>query len=322
MSDFVPPKAELRPYFLKPASGENAPFTMTRLSPITDDFFFQDDTLVILSPFEVVWESPVLARSTKSLEEHIEYILQNNIEKVLVVAEDISFLRRCTGIRSVQITPAHSAENFDYTPLYDLPNLREVSCQTVYGPNDNLRADVDYSRFSEIHSIHAYGAKGHRNLSCTKGLRRLSLGKGQPECKTLADFDLTQLLELDLCQSTVRSLSGLAQAGNLQRLSLTFCRMLEDISAIPDSVTSLEIHACSKLRDFSCLFRLSNLEELTLYGNNSLPDLSFLKQMPKLRTFRFTMNVLDGDLRECLRLRYAYCQNRKHYNLKDADLPK
>lgn len=44
--------------------------------------------------------------------------------------------------------------------------------------------------------------------------------------------------------------------------------------------------------------------------------------MPRLKTFTFSMNVQDGDLRPCLNLSYASCQNKKHYNLKDAQLPK
>ena len=35
------------------------------------------------------------------------------------------------------------------------------------------------------------------------------------------------------------------------------------------------------------------------------------------------MNVKDGDLTPCLDLSYAYSgKNRKHYNLKDLQLPK
>ena len=35
------------------------------------------------------------------------------------------------------------------------------------------------------------------------------------------------------------------------------------------------------------------------------------------------MNVQNGDLSPCLNLSYVYCQkNRKHYNLKDKELPK
>ena len=35
------------------------------------------------------------------------------------------------------------------------------------------------------------------------------------------------------------------------------------------------------------------------------------------------MNVLDGDLSPCRNLLWAYSErNRKHYNLRDDDLPK
>ena len=44
--------------------------------------------------------------------------------------------------------------------------------------------------------------------------------------------------------------------------------------------------------------------------------------MKNLKTFIFNMNVKDGDLTPCLDLSYVSVKNRKHYNLKDADLPK
>ena len=35
------------------------------------------------------------------------------------------------------------------------------------------------------------------------------------------------------------------------------------------------------------------------------------------------MNVLDGDLTPCMKIPYVYCErNRKHYNLKNKDLPR
>ena len=61
MADNANKNAPLQPYVIKPTDA--APwFSMTRFSPVTDDFYFNDDYLVILSPFDVVWESPVLAR--------------------------------------------------------------------------------------------------------------------------------------------------------------------------------------------------------------------------------------------------------------------
>lgn len=324
MADNANKNAPLQPYVIKPTDA--APwFSMTRFSPVTDDFYFKDDYLVILSPFDVVWESPVLARSQKTLEEHIQYIQENQFEKVYIVADDIAFLRQCPTITSLKIIPAYSAAKFDYSPIYHMPNLKELNCQTVYGHKDALKADVDYSHFPSLQCVYASGAKGHRNLESVKGLRHLYLGQGQPASKLLTGFDFSELEKLDLCQSPIRSLNGIDQAACIQKLSLSYCRSLEDVAALASvgkTLTSLEIESCGKIKDFSWLYHLPNLENLVLFGSNTLPNLSFLDSMPNLKSFRFTMNVLDGDLGLCKNVPYVYCKNRKHYNLKDEDLPK
>lgn len=324
MKDTAKENPTLYPYVIKPT--ESAPwFSMTRFSPVTDEFYFRDGYLVILSPFDAVWEAPVLARSRKTLEEHIQYIQENQLEKVYVVAEDISFLRQCPSVKSVKIIPAYSATKFDYAPIYDMPNLKELNCQTVYGPKDALKAVVDYGHFPSLQSVYASGATGHRNLESAKGLRYLYLGQGQPASKKLTGFDFSTLTELDLCQSPIRSLAGIEQANYLQKLSFSYCRSLEDISAlgsVGETLTSLEIESCGKIKDFSWLYHLPNLENLVLFGSNTLPNLSFINSMPNLKSFRFTMNILDGDLELCKKVPYVYCKNRKHYNLKDEDLPK
>ena len=324
MADNANKNAPLQPYVIKPTDA--APwFSMTRFSPVTDDFYFNDDYLVILSPFDVVWESPILARSQKTLEEHIQYIQENQFEKAYVVADDIAFLRQCPTITSLKIIPAYSAAKFDYSPLYDMPNLKELNCQTVYGHKDALKADIDYSHFPSLQCVYASGAKGHRNLESVKGLRHLYLGQGQPASKALIGFDFSELEKLDLCQSPIRSLNGIDQAACIQQLSLSYCRSLEDVAALASvgkTLTSLEIESCGKIKDFSWLYHLPNLENLVLFGSNTLPNLDFLESMPNLKSFRFTMNALDGDLGLCQNIPYVYCKNRKHYNLKNEDLPK
>lgn len=299
---------------------------MTRFAPLTDSFaFYNNDYLVILDPPDVLWESPVVPRSRKTLEEHIVYIQERRVKKALVIAEDISFLRRCPTLENLRIIPPYSANDFDYSPLYDMPNLKQLNCQSVYGPKDNLSADIDYGRIPGLEQLHLGGKKGHRNINALHGLRILSLAQGQPASKTLTDLDVAALEDLDLCQSPVRTLSGIEDAKCLCKLGLRYCRQLEDISAlasIRDCLTLLDIESCGKIKDFSVLAELHHLEHLRLYGSNSLPDLSFLEKMPKLKTFTFTMNVLDGDLRRCMDIPYASCRNRKHYNLKDSQLPK
>ena len=71
------------------------------------------------------------------------------------------------------------------------------------------------------------------------------------------------------------------------------------------------------------LGKLENLELLQLSGSNELPSLDFLKTMKNLKTFVFSVNVADDDLTLCRNLSYVYSErNRKHYNLKDSDMPR
>jgi len=89
------------------------------------------------------------------------------------------------------------------------------------------------------------------------------------------------------------------------------------------TLKALRIDGCSKIEDFSILEELENLELLDLTGSNDILSLSFLKGMKNLKTFVFNMNVLDGDLHLCKNLSYVYSeQDRKHYNIKEKDLPK
>ena len=74
---------------------------------------------------------------------------------------------------------------------------------------------------------------------------------------------------------------------------------------------------------FFCIGKTGKFETFRVTGRNEIPSLSFLNQMPQIQTFLFSMNVLDGDLTPCMKIPYVYCErNRKHYNLKNKDLPR
>lgn len=91
----------------------------------------------------------------------------------------------------------------------------------------------------------------------------------------------------------------------------------------PHSLHKLSVRQRYFQEDFSVLSELENLELIELVGSNTLPDLSFLKSMKNLITFIFNMNVLDGDLSECLKLSYVCSlRSRRHYNIKNCNLLK
>ena len=307
--------------------------TLNQLPLFTDEFVFRHlndlskkDALVIHNPIDALVSSPVFLKSRKSLLKHIEYIKTNNIRKAIVVANDIEFLKECPSLEYLWILPSIDSNNFDYSPVYELPNIKWVRCETTTGLEDRQVASVDYSRFAHLRRLSIRGAKGHNNVALAENVMSLVCDFGYPNTSDLKNSIPGYALQrFAICQAPIVSLSGIEIASRLQRLVLSYNRRLTDISALrnlKDTLVCLEIDTCGKITDFSALEELHNLEFLTLKGNNSLADLSFLKVLPKLKYLHVTMNVTDGDMSFCKHIPYVSIQDRKHYSCKNKDLPK
>jgi len=307
--------------------------SFNQLPLYTDDFFLRNlndtngkDALVLFNPPDAINISPVFLRSRKSLEEHIQYISDNHIKKAIVVAEDIQFLKRCNSLEYLWILPAITVNEFDYSPIYEMPNIKWLQCETIYGPGEEKVTTVDYSHFHKLKRLGITGGKGHINVHTAETVESLFFEFGFPNAKNLTGFIPGKSLErFSIIQSPIQSLDGIEVASQLLRLDLSYNRRLTDISAIgnlSETLKYLEIDTCGKISDFSVLKDLHKLEFLILKGSNTLQDLSFLKAMPKLKMLHLTMNVNDGDLSLCEHLPYARIKNRKHYSHKDNELPK
>ena len=84
----------------------------------------------------------------------------------------------------------------------------------------------------------------------------------------------------------------------------------------------LSFEICPKITDFSVISELKELEYPELKGKNELPDIGFIKKLPKLKFLILTMNVLDGDVSCLQELQYVDAVCKRHYNFKSKDLPK
>lgn len=287
------------------------------------------DRLIVRDPARAGCREGYRGYSACSLEEHIGLINRMQLTKVLCICQDIGFLRRCPSVEDLIVCPAFgSPEDFDYSPLYDLPNLRALKCSTACGAACDRFATADYARLPHLTRLHVgndLGDRGHRGYENLTELEAFSV-TGCRRHKRLADLCISPALqELSASDCSVKSLEGLRQHPHLRTLSLSRCRALEDISALREAAGTLRelyIDSCPRIRDFSVLETLTQLEFLNLEGSNVLPDLRFLNAMPHLRFLRLTMDVADGDLAPCLRLPYASCRNRRHFNLRDDQLPK
>lgn len=312
---------------------------------ITDSFIFQMGYLVrdgyVFAPLTqsniydaIVVRTPddchamgVHGFSEHSLAEHIAFINRHKLEKAIVVANELSFIRKCPTLKYLKVCPADtSADQFDYSPLYDMPGLQYLVCMTAYGgPREPLSTTIDYSRIYGLRNLDIAG-KGHLNYHLIDTLEQLTISGDKKHHNLKSVSCSNNIKKLWFLQCGLKSLEGIDQFPHLQNLAFYYMRSLQDISQLSlaaDSLRALSIENCPKITDFGSLSDLVNLEHLYLHGKNTLPGLDFLNHMKKLQTFTFSMTVSDCDLTPCLRIPYASSfKNRKQYNLKDKDLPK
>ena len=307
--------------------------SLMRHYSVYDGFIFTEvtqpsnvyDAILIKNPEDAPCSCPELPNSQRTLQEHIDLINKYHLEKARIIAKNIDFITECPSLKYIKITPSDDAgNNFDYSPLYRTPQIKSLSCATLYGKKFNFTTSVDYSKIKGLECISMSGA-GHKTYNTIEGIKTLRISQYK-------DSDLTNMFcssvldSLMIITSKIKTLNGIQKSQNMQCLALYYNRSLSDISAlskVKQTLKELRIENCFKIQDFSVLAELENLEFLELRGNNVLPSLDFIKSMKKLKTLVFDVNILDGDLSPCKNIPFARCiKNRKHYNLKDNDLPK
>lgn len=263
-----------------------------------------------------------------TIEEYIEIIRKESIEKAIIILDNISFITKCPSLKYFDIIPSNQAgDNFDFSPLYELSEIKSLQCQNNYGDRGQYLSEIDYSKMNGLQSLSVNVNKKTLNFNIIPTLKSFLIGGLCGKNYDLTDlFGSKNIDTIMLMQCKMRSLNGIETTGKLQCLYLYYNRSLKDISAlckVKKTLKALRIENCPKIEDFSVLGELENLELLELTGSNVLPNLDFIKTMKNLKTFICNMNVLDGDLTPCLNLSYVYVEPiRRHYNLKDADLPK
>lgn len=281
--------------------------------------------LVVRSPQRTRASERKMGYSYRTLEEHIALINQLQITHILAICDDLSFLLQCPSVTDVTVAVSYDATgDFDYSPVYKLPNLRHFYGSTLYGTEGQYRATIDYEAMPGLRSVTMNGP-GHLGYGELRELQEIWM----INFKGISEFDgllsSQELERVTIMTSSIKDLTGVGNHPRLTSLALHNNHSLRDISGLAEvkaSLTTLAIDCCGKIRDFSVLEQLENLEFLQLDGNNTLPNLNFLRRMPRLKCFSFTMNVADGDLRPCLDIPQAYCRDRKHFNLKNIQLPK
>jgi protein phosphatase 1 regulatory subunit 7 len=225
-------------------------------------------------------------------------------------APDLEPLRGRAELRALTIV-SPPAYDFDVGPLVGLPNLRSLTA--------SFPIHVPLSSWPRLELFRGYWTKTLR-LEEARGLCTLDLSGYKPKSKDLSELpSLPLLVDLALVQANVTSLAGLsAQLPQLERLKLTYMRALGSIAEVArlPALDTLYCDVCRKLADApAALSGHPRLRVVALNDCGALPDLQFVRTMPRLDDFRFVnTNVVDGDLTPLIGLANAGFLPKRHYS--------
>ena len=245
----------------------------------------------IIYPFEKkdainIWEPELY-------QEYVRYIRNQNLTQAKITVPSLNILYDCPTLKYLHIHPRFdSPEEYDFSPLYGR-ELKYLCCLNEYYPQGSKPhiGTVDFSQIVGLESLKMNVNRGTLNYNRIDSLRSLSIGDFTGATRDLTDlFVSTELDTLRLLEGKTVSLSGIEKATKMQYLYISYNRCLEDISAlskIKNSLKSLNIFNCARIKDFSVLYELENLEKLEIWGSNTIPSLDFVKHMPNLKTLFF-----------------------------------
>lgn len=197
--------------------------------------------------------TPQLPHSSRSFAEHLALIQSEGLEKAIVISDEIGWLSQCPSLQFLWVIPSDSAaDGFDFSPLYYMPCVKWLRCQTAYGIAGKLHGEIDYGKVPGLRCLYVSHTKYEYGFANALDLQSLNLCAYQGN--DLADVIGGESLDwLSLTQGKIHSLNGLHKAKSLKSLSLCYQRNLTDISAlvnVKSTLFQLCLDHCSHITDF------------------------------------------------------------------------
>lgn len=223
--------------------------------------------------------------------EQLAYMIENKVDYVYSQDYDISYLAEIPTIKYLVLN--EDVENIE--TLYLLFNLEGLVISSKY------INDIDFTKLPKLNKI----IIGHNNKES------INVGINVKELRINSyDFaDLTKINESSSLEKLhifygpkLRSLEGVERFPNLKEIVLNSCYRLHNISNLCScsNLIKLSIHDCNKIEDlFDTISGIRNIEEINLYNTetwvkNTISDLSFLEDLPKLIFLKTDYKIINN----------------------------
>lgn len=260
-------------------------------------------------------------------DEDVEEVRNNckNIENVAVSLEYLPFLRFLPNLKKLILLPGPISKD-GLRVLYEQKQLKSLCFDSQYVDSKKSGWDkIDLAMFPNLEAVSSPTLYNFKNIEQCNSLKTLSI-LDWPFYDLEILSQLKHLDTLSIAKGKLTSLVGIEKT-SIKCLYLYHLRNLRDMTALStcsETLTALRIEKCPKLCDFSFIQKLSKLQLFVIIGNQGVfENLDFIKDLPELSFFVTDFNILDGILDNLKQIPYSSVLiNRRHYNLRDEDLPR
>ncbi|MDM5250396.1 hypothetical protein [Lysinibacillus sp. G4S2] len=232
---------------------------------------------------------------------------------------DLSKLSSLCGVKAIALN------RHLYTSVDTLSKFRELEyfqvlnlCDNVIPFNNFERlwcAEINYDKKTcnlifdnlglEYLTLHNYKEKHHNDLSKLKNIKRLNLN-----------------------QFKLENLEFISQLRKIDFLGISYNSNLTTIKDLDKTnLKGLSIVNCKKIIDWEIISGLKEIEEIYLADCGEIESVSFLNELPNLKTLMITGNttIKDGLLKGIIEkpgIEKANITLKKHYDITDDHLNK
>jgi hypothetical protein len=278
--------------------------------------------IIVVDGFKMISESEgeILLVESDRLQEYLDYAVKKNLQRISL-----------QGFHGFNIVQTDFFEKYNlftfvwivsYIEEIDISGIRYLSNLKCLRVN-NKNQGINFGYFPNLEYASLDWNKKLVNLDTRKKLGRLELWKLNPTSHTLTEFcGLTELKSLALSQSTIHSVDGIESLTNLTEFEGNYLTKLENadsFAARSESLNSLSLSNCKRLRNYAFLPKLIKLKKLKLVDCGTLPNLDFIASLSELEYLTFVgTNVENGDLAILAekKIKFVSFDDKKHYSHK------
>lgn len=254
-----------------------------------------------------LYDVPSASETARILEENIEII----VLRFDPGKEGYAFLSTIPQLTWLTI----SLE--DLLNVEAIPRLKKLVVLRIVGESTG---SMDGSQFPSLKQFDFRWWPGVKGIVRATQIEKMWMkSPREPDLQWLSPLSRLRVLRIDLGSMT--SLKGVEAFRELDEIELGLNLKLESIAGLEHcpKLRKVKIESDKKINDYEILSECVNLEELDLWRQGTIPTISWVKNLTKLRRFTLAETlVLDGDLSPLLglpNLEFLAISRRKGHNM-------